>query len=99
MSLRPSPVDFPVAAVTGARAEPGWTSQVLGMRTGTVVSGFLKLGSFTHPDGTRRLVAMRRGMPLLRVRLAGQDYDELLLSTPQASDLAAALDPATRVTS
>src|SRR5690606_37545362 len=72
----------PLHAILSARVEPGWTSEVLGTRSGLVVSGFRKLGTFTHPSGKRRLVAMKRGMPLLRLvtdrREAG--FDEILLS-------------------
>lgn len=92
MMLRGSAWDIPLRAVTAARAESGWTSEILGLRTGLVVSGYLKIATFRHPNGTRRLVVMRRGEPLLRVRLTGHDFDELLLSTPDAGALAAALD-------
>ncbi len=99
MMLRRRPLEVPFAAVTTVSAEPGWTSQVLGIRKGLVVSGYLKLATFRHPDGTRRLVTMRRGRPLLRIRLSQQIYDELLLSTPEAPALATALDRARGVSS
>lgn len=71
-------------AITRIELLPGWSSEVLGPRSGLVVSGSIKLGVFRHPSGTRRLVAMRRGRPLLRIglagRAAGQEFDELLLS-------------------
>lgn len=82
-------------AITGVELLPGWTSEVLGIRSGLVVSGWLKLGTFRHPSGVRRLVAMRRGLPVLRVRLtgraAGQEFDELLLSDPDAERILDAL--------
>ena len=63
------------------------------MRSGLVVSGFRKLGTFTHPSGKRRLVAMKRGMPLLRLvtdrREAG--FDEILLSMDDAAHVAQAI--------
>lgn len=80
---------------------PGWTSEVLGFRSGLAVSGLRKLGTFRHLDGTRRLVSMSRGLPLLRVRMrdreAGAGFDELLISTPEAADLALVLDARPRV--
>jgi hypothetical protein len=73
----------------------GWTSEVLGYRSGLVISGYRKLGVFTHPAGTRRLVSMKRGLPLLRVRLRRSEqtrgFDELLLSTPAAADILASI--------
>lgn len=77
--------------ITGVELLPGWSSEVLGLRSGLAVSGFLKVGTFRHPSGTRRLVAMRRGLPLLRLRLTGHEFDELLLSDADAQHLADAL--------
>jgi hypothetical protein len=77
--------------ITGVELLPGWSSELLGARSGLVVSGHLKVGTFRHPSGARRLVAMRRGLPLLRVRLAGpaggHEFDELLVSDAQAEQL------------
>lgn len=83
----------PIRSITGVRAEPGWTSEILGMRSGLVVSGFRKLGTFTHPSGTRRLVSMRRGVPLLRLRTLRNEigFDEVLLSIDDASSVAKAI--------
>lgn len=75
---------IPADVITDVRTEQDWTSEVLGFRSGLVVSGVVKLARFTHPNGTRRLVAMRRGLPLLRIRLSGQEFDEVLVSTPNA---------------
>ncbi|TQL67243.1 hypothetical protein FB381_1116 [Nocardioides albertanoniae] len=76
-------------------ALPGWSSEILGIRSGLVVSGYRKLGTFRHPDGTRRLVSMSRGLPLLRVRMrdrdAGAGFDELLISDRDAAEIAADL--------
>lgn len=91
----PGVVSVPVDAIDDVRVEPGWTSEILGLRKGTVVSGWYKLGTFTHPSGIRRLVAMKRGLPLLRVgvrdRAASDGIDELLLSTPSAQAIASSL--------
>jgi hypothetical protein len=84
--------------IRGAVAAPGWTSEVLGMRSGLVVSGYRKLGVFTHPSGTRRLVSMKRGLPLLRVLLdpTSTGFDELLVSTPDAEPVARSLSQGIR---
>ena len=75
-----------------------WTSEILGMRSGLVISGVRKLGTFRHPNGTRRLVSMSRGMPLLRIRLhdrrAGGGFNELLISTMHATEVKAELTAA-----
>jgi hypothetical protein len=65
--------------ILGVELLDGWTSEVLGYRSGLVVSGYRKLGVFTHPSGTRRLVSMKRGLPLLRFRLrrSGQTGDSM----------------------
>ncbi|MGI6877771.1 hypothetical protein [Microbacterium sp. gxy059] len=87
-------VHVPTHAILSARVEPGWTSEILGMRSGLVVSGYRKLGTFTHPSGVRRLVSMKRGMPLLRIRTVRDEtgFDEILLSTEDADDIARRLD-------
>lgn len=86
----------PVGAIDSVEVLPGWSSEILGWRSGLVISGFRKLGTFRHPDGTRRLVSMTRGLPLLRIRLrdreAGGGFDELLVSAPGAVEVAAELD-------
>ncbi|WP_258724485.1 hypothetical protein [Cellulomonas sp. NS3] len=78
-------------AISAAELLPGWTSEVLGARSGLVVSGRIKVGTFRHPSGVRRLVAMRRGLPLLRLTLVGQEFDELLVSDVHAERIADAL--------
>ena len=83
----------PISALLSARAEPGWTSEILGMRSGLVVSGYRKVGTFTHPSGVRRLVSMKRGMPLLRLSTVRDaiGFDEILLSTEDADRIAQAI--------
>jgi hypothetical protein len=87
-------------AIDSVEVMSGWSSEVLGWRSGLVISGFRKLGTFRHPDGTRRLVSMTRGLPLLRIRLrdreAGAGFDEVLISAPDAAELAAELDALAR---
>ncbi|KAB1652316.1 hypothetical protein F8O01_16960 [Pseudoclavibacter chungangensis] len=88
-----SAIAVPRGAILGARSTDGWTTEILGMRSGLVVSGFRKVGVFTHPSGIRRLVSMSRGVPLLRVGVdrTTTGFDELLLSTPHASAIARAI--------
>lgn len=81
-------------AIESVEAMPGWSSEVLGWRSGLAISGIRKLGIYRHPDGTRRLVSMTRGLPLLRIRLRDREvagFDELLVSTPEAAEVAAEL--------
>lgn len=80
----------PARAILSARIESGWTSEILGMRSGLVVSGYRKLGTFTHPSGMRRLVSMKRGLPLLRLRTNRNEsgFDEILLSSVDAEHIA-----------
>lgn len=91
---------FAVPAEAIARVEvlDGWTSEVLGFRSGLVVSGYRKVATYVHPSGMRRLVSMKRGIPLLRIgmhsRDAGHGFDELLLSAPDGHVIAARIDQA-----
>ncbi|MFJ9390519.1 hypothetical protein ACIRON_16965 [Nocardioides sp. NPDC101246] len=89
-----------VSAVDSVEVLPGWSSEILGWRSGMVISGLRKLGTFRHPDGTRRLVSMTRGLPLLRIRMrdreVGAGFDELLVSHPEAVGLASKLDTLAR---
>lgn len=84
---------LPRHTILATRTEPGWTSEILGMRSGLVVSGFRKLGIFTHPSGTRRLVSMKRNLPLLRIATVRSEagLDEVLLSTVDAETLSAGI--------
>ncbi|MGP9537930.1 hypothetical protein ACT3SP_07955 [Brachybacterium sp. AOP43-C2-M15] len=86
-------IEIPHAAIRTVQVEPGWTSEMLGVRSGLVVSGYRKVGTFRHPSGTRRLVSMKRGLPLLRIHVdrAVTGYDEVLLSTSEAERIAAEL--------
>ena len=73
----------------------GWPSEFLGLRSGLNISGYRKLGTYRHPNGTRRLVAMKAGEPVLRIGLiegsGNGGFDELLISTPNAAEVEAEL--------
>ncbi|WP_232665552.1 hypothetical protein [Pseudonocardia sp. TRM90224] len=67
-----------------------------GGRSGLVVTGVLKVGRWGLGTGTRRFVSVRRWVPAVRLVLddvtAGAlGYDELLVSTPEAERVAAAV--------
>ncbi len=84
---------IPKSAIRDVSTGQGWTSEMLGVRSGLVVSGYRKLGTFRHPSGVRRLVSMKRGHPLLRIAVdrATVGFDEILLSTDDAESIAADL--------
>ncbi|MFK4084983.1 hypothetical protein ACI2LF_12785 [Kribbella sp. NPDC020789] len=86
--LRRSQLEVPLTSIERIEVLPGWTSEVLGLRNGLVVSGYLKIATFLHPSGMRRLVTMRQGAPILRIGLRGHEFDELLISTPAADQVA-----------
>jgi hypothetical protein len=90
VSGRPQ-LTVPHAAITSVEVLPDWSNEILGWRSGLSISRYLKLGAFTHPSGRRRLVAMRRGRPLLPIGLRDSEFDELLISDVDARWTAAAL--------
>lgn len=96
--VRRRSIPIPLRWIRDVRVESGWTSEALGMRVGLVVSGHRKLGTFHHLSGTRRLVSMTRGLPLLRLGVdrAATGFDEILLSTPDAAGIAEALPAGVR---
>lgn len=98
LMTRRGTVTVPLTALRGVQVEPGWTTEVLGLRSGLVVSGFRKVGTFRHPSGTHRLVSMRRGLPLLRLAVdrTATGFDEMLLSTPDAAAIADGLHAGAR---
>ena len=59
---RRSTYTVPVEAIASTELLDDWSSEILGVRAGLVVSGYRKLGTFTHPDGTRRLAEVRLRM-------------------------------------
>ena len=78
-------------AVTDVQVVPDGMSVVRGVRApGLALPRRRKLGTW-RGGGATRLVDVRAGEPALQVRLSGHRYDELLLSTPAAEALAAAL--------
>lgn len=93
LMTRRGSVEISASAIRGVQVGPGWSSEALGLRAGLVVSGYRKVGTFWHPSGTRRLVSMKRGLPLLRLAVdrASCGFDEVLLSTSDATRIADAV--------
>ncbi|MDI6910042.1 hypothetical protein [Nocardioides sp.] len=52
---------------------------------------FTRLRGTWRSRGHKQLVALRRGVPAVRIGLAGSSYDELLVSTPAVERLVAEL--------
>ncbi|GAA1487786.1 hypothetical protein [Brachybacterium sacelli] len=93
LMTRRGSIEIPAGAIGAVQVEPGWSSEALGIRSGLVISGYRKVGVFRHLSGTRRLVSMKRGLPLLRIRVnrAVTGVDEVLVSTAEAEQIAGAL--------
>ena len=81
----------PRSAVVDVEVVEDGLSAVRGIRApGLGVPVLRKLGTW-RGAGRTRFVDVRRGEPALRVTLRGHRYDELLLGTPDAAELAASL--------
>jgi hypothetical protein len=88
-------LQVPLTAVTDVAVVPDGLAAARGIRApGLGVPGRRKLGTW-RGRGTRTYVAVRRGEPALRLTLTGAGYTTLLVGTPDAAALAAALTPAT----
>ncbi|WP_193078973.1 hypothetical protein [Brevibacterium aurantiacum] len=94
MMLRRRFHSVPLTAIRASEVTE-WPSEFLGLRTGLNIPGRRRLGTYRHPNGTRRLVAMKAGEPVLRNRLAdipeSGGFDEPLISTPNAAEVEAEL--------
>lgn len=83
--------EIPLAAITGIEVVPDGLAAVRGLRApGLGLPRLRMIGTWRGRSG-RRLVAVKRGVPTLRLRLAGQHYTAALLSVPNAHQLAAEL--------
>jgi hypothetical protein len=84
-------IEVPLSAVTSARVERAPLSAVRGVRApGLAIPGRVKIGTW-RGRGRRAFVVARRDVPAVRVTLAGTGHDELLVSTPEAEPIVAAL--------
>lgn len=87
-------VRIPLDAVRAVEVVPDGVPVTRGIRApGFGLPGVRSIGTWRRLGG-KSLVSVRRGRPALRVELAGQRWDELLLTVPEpdrvAADLAAA---------
>ena len=74
----------PLAAVREVDVVSDGLAAARGLRApGLGVPGICKIGTW-RGRSVRRLVAVRRGEPALRIGLEGQRYDEWLVSMPDA---------------
>lgn len=78
-------VDDPLAAPRGIRAP------------GTAIPGLIKIGTW-RGRGRRTLVVAYRNQPGLRLALAGQPVDDVVLSHPDAPDVVARVRAAAGLT-
>ncbi|WP_181772756.1 hypothetical protein [Amycolatopsis pittospori] len=88
-------VVVPPAAIRAVEYVESPVGRARGGRAGVLVSGVLKVGFWGLGTGVRQLVSVRRGVPAVRVEVdraaSGLHFDELLISTPNAVEVADAL--------
>ncbi|WP_456919905.1 hypothetical protein [Geodermatophilus sp. SYSU D00708] len=86
-------LEVPRASVTSAEVVPDGLAGARGLRApGLGLPGVRKIGTWRARE-EKSLVSVRRGQPAVRVRLAGQRYDALLVGADDAAALAADLAP------
>jgi hypothetical protein len=84
-------LDVPVTAVAAADAVPDGAAALAGVRApGLAWPGGPRIGTW-RGRGATRWVSLRPKAPALRLRLRGERYDEVLVSTADAERLAADL--------
>jgi hypothetical protein len=86
-------LEVPLSSVRSVEVVPDGLAAVRGLRApGLGLPGVRKIGTW-RARREKSLVSVRRGQPAVRVRLAGQRFDSLLLGTDDAAALAAELVP------
>lgn len=86
-------LDVPLSAVRAATAVPDGARAVRGLRApGLAVPGWRRIGTW-RGRRAKRYVVVRSGKPALHLRLSGARYDELIVTTSRARDLADRLAP------
>ncbi len=84
-------IRVPLASVQGANVEADALAAVRGLRApGLAIPGRTKIGTWRR-RGWRGFVVARRGVPAVRMTLAGTTHDELLVSTGDAEAVARAV--------
>lgn len=81
-------VEVPLDAVGEVRVERDAVAAVAGVRAPGLGLPGRKVGTWRRELGHRCLVSVRRGVPAVRVVLEGQRLDELLVSVPDATEVA-----------
>lgn len=76
-------VRVPRSAVRSAHPVRSWR-EVRGWRVGLGLPTIRLVGTWRRRGG-KQLVSLRRGVPAVRLELDGMGYDEILVSTPDAS--------------
>jgi hypothetical protein len=78
----------PVTAIVRAEVVENGLTAARGMRRpGSDLPGVGKYGTWRH-RGNKQYVAVRRGIPALHLSLIGQRYQDVVVSTAQAAQLA-----------
>lgn len=86
-------LDVPRSAVRSVEVLADGLAAAHGLRApGLTLPRLVKMGTW-RGRGARSFVEVRRGEPALRLTLHGQRYDTVLVSTPDAAAVAAALQP------
>lgn len=87
-------LEVPRSAIASAEAVPSGPAALRGLRApGLGLPGIRSIGTWRR-RGEKSYISVRRNQPALRVRLTGQRYDTVLVSTDDAAALAAELAPA-----
>lgn len=82
---------IPVSAVTAVQVEKDPLSAVRGIRApGLHVPGRVKIGTWRR-SGRKTFAVARRGLPAVRLDLAGQRHDRLIVSVADAAGVAETL--------
>ena len=87
-------IEFPLSAVTSVEVVPDALAAVRGVRApGLALPGVRKVGTWRTTHGAEVVVASA-GQPGVRVHLQGQKVASLLVGTPDADELARAIEAA-----
>jgi hypothetical protein len=84
-------VDVPRSAIRSVEVVTDALPATHGLRApGLALPGVRKVGTWRRP-GERMLVCVRRGEPAVRIELAGQKYDTLIIGADDAAAVAASI--------
>ncbi len=87
-------LDVPRSSIQSVTVEPDGLAAAKGIRApGLGVPGVRKLGTWRGRH-RKAMVSVRRGQPAVRITLAGERYDELLLGVDDAAAWSERLSPA-----